>query len=86
MYVSSSQLTNVSFSGNSASSSGGGMYWTRDLSVRQTLANVTFSGNRAGKNGGGIYNAGSSPTVRNTVLWGNTPDQIANGFTVTAPG
>ena len=68
-------LTNVIFSGNS-SQSGGGMF---DEGGRATLTNVTFSTNSANSfnGGGGMYNkAGSSPTLINCILWGNTPDQI----------
>ncbi len=45
VYSSSPTLTNVTFSGNSASSDGGGMFnW---ISSSPTLTNVTFSGNSA---------------------------------------
>jgi predicted outer membrane repeat protein len=66
-------LTNITFSGNSASS-GGGMY---SQSSRPQLTNVTFSNNFAGGRGGGIYKVDSSTTLVNCVLWGNE----ANGST-----
>lgn len=68
-------LTNVTFSGNSAEN-GGGMY--NDFSS-STLINVTFFGNTATAAGGGIYNWSpeANPTDSiNTILWGNTTDQI----------
>jgi len=78
-------LTNVAFSGNSAGSHGGGMYNANGSDP--TLANVTFSGNSAGNHGGGVYNDSSSPTLHNSILWGNTPDQIYNsGTSTTAVG
>lgn len=75
-------LTNVTFSGNIAGSAetagdGGGIY--NDYSG-STLINVTFFNNTAfNGNGGALYNY--SPQVDpsniiNTILWGNTPDQI----------
>ena len=73
---SSPTLTNVTFSGNSAVYYGGGIV-NDDSSP--TLTNVTFVGNSAG-NGGGMANlfAGTKPVVTNSILWGNTPDQIFN--------
>lgn len=71
---SSPTLTNVTFSGNSAVYYGGGIV-NDDSSPN--LTNVTFTGNSAG-NGGGMANlfAGTKPVVSNSILWGNTPDQI----------
>ena len=73
---SSPTLTNVTFSGNSAVYYGGGMV-NDDSSP--TMTNITFIGNSAG-NGGGMANLFSStnPVVTNSILWGNTPDQIFN--------
>jgi predicted outer membrane repeat protein len=68
---SSPTLTNVTFSGNFASQTGGGM---ETWDSTPTLTNVTFRGNTATNYGGGMYNTGNSnPTVRNSILWGNTP-------------
>ena len=40
-----------------------------------TLTNVTFSGNSALGGGSGMYLNNSRPTLRNSILWGNTdPD------------
>ena len=75
-WLSRSMLTNVVFSGNSANK-GGGLF---NIESSPTLTNVTFSGNRAtGDNnsteskGGGIYNTyNSHPSIRNSIIWGNT--------------
>ncbi len=62
-------LTNVIFSGNSASHSGGGMY--NYYYSSPTLTNVTFENNSAG-GGGGIYNEyHSNPTLTNVIFNGN---------------
>ncbi len=69
-------LTNVTFSGNIATANGGGMrnHWQSN----PRLTNVTFSGNSAA-NGGGMFNSySSSPTLINSILWGDTPDEIYN--------
>jgi len=63
-------LTNVTFSGNSASSGGGGMYNLNNSSP--TLTNVTFSGNTASSYGGGMYNRQSSPTLTNIIFSDNS--------------
>ena len=82
MYISSSTtptFTNVTISDNLAPY-GGGMYL---LSSNPTFTNVTFSGNSA-TYGGGIFFLfnihsdldGSSPTLTNSILWGNSPEEI----------
>jgi hypothetical protein len=62
-------LTNVTFSGNSASSTGGGML---NDSGSPTLTNVSFSGNTAVASGGGMANQSGSPTLTNVTFTGNT--------------
>jgi hypothetical protein len=69
-YYSSPGLTNCAFSGNQAGSDGGGLYNYIDSSP--SLTNCTFSSNQAAWNGGGMYNKGSSPTLTNCILWGNS--------------
>ena len=67
-------LINVALTANIAAS-GGGManHW-----ASPTLINVTTSGNSA-ESGGGLRNAfHSHPTIRNTIVWGNTSEQIVN--------
>lgn len=78
-------LTNVVFHDNT-SESGGGMYNYVDASP--LLTNVTFSRNVATIDGGAMRNAGgSSPTLHNSIVWGNaalgTGHQIANHAAAT---
>jgi hypothetical protein len=61
-------LTNVTFSGNSAASSGGGMF---NSSSNPMLTNVTFSGNSA-QHGGGMFNSSSNPTLTNATFSSNS--------------
>ena len=63
-------VSNVTFSANSATYGGGGMY--NDISSSPTLTNVTFSGNSATDYGGGMYNTSSSPTLTNVTFSGNS--------------
>ena len=81
LYFSSPTFIDMIISDNSAYQ-GGGIYL---LYSNPTFTNVTFSGNSA-TYGGGIlflYNihhdtqiVGSSPTLTNSILWGNSPDEI----------
>ncbi len=73
--TSNTTLTNVTFSGNSASS-GGGMY---SYSSNTTLTNVTFSGNSA-TSGGGMYIYVSIPTLTNVTFSGNSADGDGGGM------
>ena len=76
--ASSPVLTNCIFAGNSANAgNGGGMYnWDSSSPV---LTNCTFSGNSAGSDGGGVFNHfNSSAALTNSILWGNSPNQISN--------
>lgn len=71
-------LTDVTFSDNRATY-GAGMY---NISSSPSLNTVTFSGNEAAVNGGGMYNFNSShPSIQNSILWNNTPNDLVN-----APG
>ncbi|MCH7557230.1 MAG: right-handed parallel beta-helix repeat-containing protein [Planctomycetes bacterium] len=66
-------LTNCVFSLNSALY-GGGIYFYFSPAA---ITNNTITGNLAtGYGGGGIYCGNSSPTVVNTILWNNSPDEI----------
>jgi predicted outer membrane repeat protein len=75
------KLTNVTFVGNSTEQQGGAVSF-EDGSYG-TLTNVTMSGNSAWVSGGGFYNNDDSDeigvSVRNAILWDNTPDQFAQG-------
>jgi predicted outer membrane repeat protein len=67
---SSPTLINVTFSGNTTTDTGGGM---ENWGSNPVLTNTTFSSNLATNKGGCIYNTGgSNPTVRNSILWGNS--------------
>ncbi len=73
-------LINCIFTANTAESDGGGM-WNDNSSP--TLTDCIFENNTATW-GGGMYNhdnSGSNPTLTNTIVCGNTPDQIYGGWT-----
>ncbi len=71
-------FTNCLFTGNNASSTGGGMDNSTDAAPN--LINCTFSGNSAGSDGGGIYNtgSGSSIIVKNSIFWNNQANGVTN--------
>ncbi len=82
-------LTNVTFSGNSAimdsgySGGYGGAMYNYANTTPPRLTNVTFSGNHAvgydelhPAYGGAMYIIAGSVAITNTILWGNTPDQV----------
>jgi len=60
--------TNCLFAGNSAAYWGGGVH---NSASDTSAVNCTFYDNTAGR-GGALSNAGSSPTIRNCILWANT--------------
>jgi len=70
-------MVNVLIVGNSTAARGGGVYAEAEF----TLTNCTISGNTAAESGGGIDAAheGACGTVNNSILWGNTPDQLLDG-------
>jgi len=68
-------LKKVTFSGNTAVLYEGG---PTSSSSSPALSNVTLSGNTANQ-GCGIYDLDiSNLVIVNSLLWGNTPDQIDN--------
>jgi hypothetical protein len=76
-------MTNVTFSGNRANNGGGINIGDK---ATPTLIQVTLSGDQADYDGdgdgsgGGINNFNDVESwVRNTILWGNTPDQYWQG-------
>jgi predicted outer membrane repeat protein len=82
MYNSNSSptLNNVTFSANSATNFGGGMFNTSSSSP--TLTNVTFSANSATNYGGGMFNtSSSSPTLTNVTFSNNTASTHGGGMT-----
>jgi hypothetical protein len=72
IYIDSSSpiLTNVTITGNAATSDGGGMY--NGSSSPSILTNVIIAGNSATGRGGGIYNSLSSPVLTNVTVAGNS--------------
>lgn len=67
-------LTNAEISGNQANVSGGGIY---NFGGNPALTNVTISGNEANGSGGGMYTwASTSASLRNSIVWGNSGDDI----------
>jgi hypothetical protein len=86
-------LTNCVVTGNTATGHGGGM-WNGGVSggPSPSIVNCTFSGNHADGVGGGIYSVAapapqSAPELCNCIVWGNSPDQVADaagaGTTIT---
>lgn len=75
-------LVNCSFWDNEAAGIGGGIY---NSGSSPTVTNCSIWGNRAPGGGGGIYTL-MAPTflLTNSVVWGNTVDQIhADAITAT---
>lgn len=64
-------ITNCTFSGNTASNSGGAILQIGGVGGDLFLINSTVSGNMSGVGGGGVYN-GSAITIRNSTIYGNT--------------
>jgi predicted outer membrane repeat protein len=76
-YQTSPTITNSLFYDNKASY-GGGIH-NHDSSP--TIMNCTFARNLATSSGGGIYNHYSKPNITNSIVWGNSINQIGNyGF------
>lgn len=71
------QWINCVFEGNASAGNGGAMYM--NTGCQATVINGTLAGNVAGGSGGAIFVSGSGgpATVRNSIVWGNTPDGIA---------
>jgi hypothetical protein len=76
-FNSSPSLTEVTFSGNRATSYGGGML---NSESSPSITNVTFVGNSALNDGGGMYNQDSSPTLTNVIFSGNAAEDNGGGM------
>ena len=80
----SPKLIRVTFAGNLAERSGGGLFNVPAFGdpANPFIANATFVGNHAGS-GGAIYNNGNggavSPTLINVAFTGNTSDNLGGG-------
>lgn len=73
---SDAQVSNTTFWGNSATGNGGGVMCDGSAPV---FTNNSWSGNSAAA-GGALYSLGTAhPQVVNSVLWGDTPDELGMG-------
>jgi predicted outer membrane repeat protein len=72
---SSPNLKNVEITGNNASYYGGAINCE---SSNLVLESVTISDNIAGNGGGGIY-CGGTPSLINSIMWNNSPQEIDLG-------
>ena len=75
-YYASPEITNCTFTNNSAYLGGGMHNW--DSSPK--LTNCTFTGNSASSDGGGMYNLSSSPTLTNCTFSGNSASSQGGGM------
>jgi len=71
---SSPSLTDVTITGNSVSQVGGGIFFENNSNP--TLINVTIANNSSHRAGGGIFCWGSNPSLVNSVLWNDSPQEI----------
>jgi len=73
------ELTRCVLSGNHANNGGGGLY-VPFAGGPYTLANCTLYGNSSlGSGGGGaLFQSAVIATIRNSIFWANTPNQIVN--------
>ena len=65
----SPRIVNCAISDNSTTNDGGGLYIGAGSTA--TVVNCTIAYNDASGSGGGVA-SGGSPTLRNTIIWGNT--------------
>ena len=67
-------LINCIISGNIAYKNGGGIHCINNNSL--TTTNCTIIGNTAHGEGGGVYCNSSNPTLTNSILWGDVPEEV----------
>ena len=77
-------LSDITFSGNSASNSGGGL--ENFAAGILSLTNSKIQNNNAAVNGGGLYGAGGTSKVANCTISGNTATKFGGGVYVAANG
>ena len=70
------------FVSNSSNRYGGAVY--NSFNSLTQIVNCSFSTNSAASGGGAIFNNESSPVIANSILWGDTPDEIG-GINSTSP-
>jgi parallel beta-helix repeat protein len=75
---SSPTITDCTISGNTATNKGGGI-WCYELSS-PTITDCTISNNTADNGGGGIYFGADNPTLLNSAVCGNSPNQIEGAY------
>jgi parallel beta-helix repeat protein len=82
---SSPKLINTTFSGNQSGYYGGAVY--SQVNASPIFTNCTFYGNSAfNYSGGGIYGgSASTTTVVNSILWGDSPDEISSYDLASTP-
>ena len=74
---SSPTLINCTITNNIADANGGGVYfWTFGTSPR--FINCTITDNSSKRSGGGVYVAGGNPVIENSIVWGNSGEQITD--------
>ncbi len=74
-----SVITNCMIVDNSSGSAAGGVY---SYNSSPTFMNCTIAGNTAANTGGGLQ-IGSGITITNSIVWGNSPDQIEGPTLIT---
>ena len=73
-YHSEGTITNALIAGNTGNAKGGGMQFD---GCSPTFINVTVVGNWTSDHGGGLnVSFASHPTLVNSIVWGNAPEQI----------
>ena len=82
IHQSSPTLTNLTVSGNTATTKGGGI-WIFNNS-NPTLTNLTVSGNTAGY-GGGVHIESSDPTLTNLTVSGNSSNNGGESWFIMIP-
>ncbi|MHC4154421.1 MAG: S8 family serine peptidase [Planctomycetota bacterium] len=76
-------IRNCLIAGNYAGRVGGGIYLT---STSTKVYNCTISDNSAASGGAAIYfdcSTSRTPTLKNSILWYNSPDQIQHSYSVS---
>ena len=74
-------MNNVTATGNVSGTSGGAVYHSATSPINDnilTITNCTIAGNSAPTSGSGIYrSSGIEVTINNSIIWGNTTEDLA---------